>query len=121
MKSRSAARPNTSAPADSRATCPSATVRTSLPRARLRGSFTGTTKAGSATKRRTPIPISAATSSARERRAPDACAALVALSRAELHFEAGHLLAHGLELGPGGLGLQHLFFVRRRVAALRGR
>src|SRR5438552_6978986 len=122
MKSRSAARPNTSAPAGSRATYPSATVRTSSPRARLRGSSTGTTKAGSVTTRRTPIPGSAATSSARERGAPQGTLApLVPLSGAELHFKARHLLSHRLELGPGRLRLQHLLFVRRGIAVLRRR
>src|SRR2546427_11472350 len=122
MKSKSAAKPNTSAPADSRATYPSATVRTSSPRARLRGSSTGTTKAGSVTTRRTPIPGSAATSSARERGAPQGTLApLVPLSGAELHFKARHLLSHRLELGPGRLGLQHLLFVRRGIAVLRRR
>src|SRR5712692_532426 len=126
MKSKSAAKPSTSAPADSQATCPSATARTSSPRARRRGSSTGTTKAGSVTTRRTPIPRSAATSSARERRGPEkagkgACAFLVPLSGAELHFKARHLLSHGLELGPGRLGLQHLLFVRLGIAVLRRR
>src|SRR5213076_1532248 len=121
MKSRSAARPNTSAPAGSRATYPSATVRTSSPRARLRGSSTGTTKAGSVTTRRTSIPRSAATSRSAQSSARDACAFLVPLSCAELHLEARHLLSHGLELRPGRLGLQHLFFVRRGVAVLRRR
>src|SRR2546427_10171767 len=122
MKSKSAAKPSTSAPADSRATYPSATVRTSSPRARLRGSSTGTTKAGSVTTRRTPIPGSAATSSARERGAPQGTLApLVPLSGAELHFKARPLLSHRLELGPGRLGLQPLLFVRRGIAVLRRR
>src|SRR5690242_7315728 len=115
MKSKSAAKPNTYAPAACREICPFATARTSSPRARPRESSIGTTRTTSATTRRTATLKSAAT---RNRRAGAhrAAARSVPLSRAELRLDARHLLAHGLELGPGRLGLQHAFLVGRGIA-----
>src|SRR5205823_3634093 len=55
------------------------------------------------------------------RRSGGGCAFLVPLSGAELHLEARHLLAHGLELGARRLGLQQLLFVGRGIAVLRRR